>query len=105
MSGQIEYNEIEKAKALCKLQVIILIMGDMNAKVGDTQVEDIVGKHGLGKSNKRGQKWVTWCVDNNQVITNTWFENHPRRKWTWKSPDQNTKNQIDYITVTKHIEI
>ena len=39
------------------------------------------------------------CQANEQVITNTWFEQHPRRLWTWKSPDNVTKNQIDYITI------
>ena len=33
------------------------------------------------------------------MITNTWFEQHPRKLWTWKSPDNVTKNQIDYITI------
>ena len=35
------------------------------------------------------------------IIGNTWFKQHPRRLWTWKSPDDNTKNQIDYILVDK----
>ena len=30
---------------------------------------------------------------------NTWFTKHPKYLWTWKSPDSQTKNQIDYITI------
>ena len=30
---------------------------------------------------------------------NTWFKNHPRRCWTWKSPKDRTRNQIDYILI------
>ena len=27
------------------------------------------------------------------------FKNHPRRSWTWKSPGDRTRNQIDYILI------
>ena len=33
------------------------------------------------------------------IIGNTWFEQHPRRLWTWKSPGDNTRDQIDYILI------
>ena len=33
------------------------------------------------------------------MILNTWFKEHPRRKYTWRSPDDRTRNQIDYITI------
>ena len=36
------------------------------------------------------------------MILNSWFKHHPRRKFTWISPDKKTKNQIDYILVSKN---
>ncbi len=76
-------------------------MGDLNAKVENEQDSEMIGKHGLGSRNDRGEKWVQWCTANCQVITNTCFEEHPRRLWTWKSPGGDTKNQIDYVTINK----
>ena len=35
------------------------------------------------------------------VVTNTWFKNHPRRLYTWRSPGDLTKNQSDYILTSK----
>ncbi|XP_076314986.1 uncharacterized protein LOC143227418 [Tachypleus tridentatus] len=32
---------------------------------------------------------------------NTWFKNHPRRCWTWKSPGDRVRNQIDFILMKK----
>ena len=30
-------------------------MGDLNAKVGDERYQNIVGRHGLGRRNERGE--------------------------------------------------
>ena len=77
-------------------------MGDFNAKVGEgAEKQQGLGPYGLGKRNDSGDKLLTFCQANNFQILNTWFENHVRRKWTWISPDQATKNQIDYILVSK----
>ncbi|GFN77568.1 craniofacial development protein 2-like protein [Plakobranchus ocellatus] len=62
-------------------------MGDFNAKVGTDKVDDIVGKHGLGIKNERVEKLIEWCQTNNIIVGNTWFQQPPKRKWTWKSPD------------------
>ena len=73
----------------------------MNAKVGEGKEKDIVGPHGLGTRNERGEMLVNWCKGNDLMITNTWFFNHNRRKYTWVSPNSNTRNQIDYIMINK----
>ena len=33
---------------------------------------------------------------------NTWFKNHPRSCWTWKSAGDRTRNQIDFILMQEH---
>ncbi|GFN90350.1 craniofacial development protein 2-like protein [Plakobranchus ocellatus] len=95
------YNELDTAKTQCKSQDPLIIMGDFNAKVGTEKVDDIVGKHGLGIRNERGEKLIEWCQTNNIIMGNTWFQQPPRRKWTWKSPGDETRNQIDYMMISK----
>ncbi|GFR58942.1 migration and invasion-inhibitory protein [Elysia marginata] len=92
---------LDTAKKQCKPQNPLIIMSDFNAKVGQEKVEDIVGNHGLGIKNEIGEKLIEWCQTNNIIIGNTWFQQPPRRKWTWKSPGGETKNQIDYIMISK----
>ena len=58
-----------------------------------------VGPHGTGERNECGEKWVPWCDSKNMVIMNTWFKEHPRRLYTWKSPGDHSRNQIDYIAI------
>ena len=90
-----------KAKRYMNSQDIVLIIGDFNGKVGDEKVDDIVGPCGIGKLNDRGNKLIEWCQTNEFTITNTWYQNHARRQWTWKSPDGKSKNKIDYILIQK----
>ena len=95
------YDDLEKAIKECKNHEVTIIMGDFNAKVGNLKDNNITGGHGLGERNERGDKLVEWAGIHNMIIGNTWFQQHPRRLWTWKSPDDNTKNQIDFILINK----
>ena len=36
---------------------------------------------------------------NELVVTNTIFQQHPRRLYTWTSPGDRVRNQIDYILI------
>jgi len=51
------YDDLDKAMRQCCSQEINLVMGDLNAKVGKGQYQDIVGQHGLGTRNDRGDIW------------------------------------------------
>ena len=73
-------------------------MGDFNAKVGKSKAgESIVGNHGIGQRNERGDKLVNFAERYGLKITNTFFQKREGRKWTWKSPNGITKNEIDFI--------
>ncbi|XP_060518459.1 uncharacterized protein LOC132697181 [Cylas formicarius] len=80
-----------------------MLIGDYNAKVGrepgDEHLNKIIGKYGLGKRNVRGERLLQFCTENNFFITNTGYEHHSRRLYTWTSPGGLHKNQIDYILV------
>ena len=44
----------------------------------------------------RGQRLIAFCQENALVITNTLFQQHQRRLYTWTSPDGQHQNQIDF---------
>jgi exonuclease III len=52
------YNQPQETKARCKRHDMILVIGDLNAKVGNdkTSREDIMGKHGVGSMNDNGER-------------------------------------------------
>ena len=82
---------------------IKIVMGDLNAKVGmdNTDRELIMGKHGVGIINENGELFTDFCAFNDLVIGGTVFPHKTIHKTTWTSPDGNTENQIDHITVSR----
>ena len=47
--------------------------------------------------NEAGKRLIEFCQENALVISNTLFQQHKRRLYTWTSPDGQHRNQIDYI--------
>lgn len=95
------YEDIDNGMKQLKSQDVKIIMGDFNAKVGHGRNEDIVGPWGLGEINERGERLIDWCRENEFMISNTWYKNHVRRRYTWTSPGDRVRNQIDYILIQK----
>ncbi|XP_047991456.1 craniofacial development protein 2-like [Leguminivora glycinivorella] len=77
----------------------IIIIGDFNAKIGQPKPEEyLVTKcHGYGTRNVRGETLIQFAYENKLSILNTFFKKRNNRRWTWRSPDGDTKNEIDYI--------
>ena len=95
------YADVKKALKQVKSGDILIVMGDMNAKVGKEKYSSVVGKYGLGERNERGTHLINFCEENKLVIMNTFFKQHPRRLYTWKSPGDGYRNQIDYLMINE----
>jgi len=76
-----------------------IILGDWNSVVGDESYKNIVGSHGLGRRNHRGQMLIDFCERNGLIVTNIWFKKPKRRLYTWKVPGEWSQHQLDYILV------
>ena len=59
-----------------------IITGDWNSVVGDEPYRNIVGPHGLGRKNHRGQMLINFSERNGLIVTNTWFKKPKRRLYT-----------------------
>ncbi|KAL0831750.1 hypothetical protein ABMA28_001292 [Loxostege sticticalis] len=86
---------------------IVLVMGDFNAKIGQPKkCENLVmGSFGYGKRNERGDRLIKYACEQKLSIMNTFFKKKQSRRWTWISPDQKTKNEIDFIMCNKPSKI
>ena len=77
------------------------IVGDFNAKVGREGIfGPTVGQHSLyEKTSANGFRLVSFAAAHNMVISSTRFQHLNIHKATWRSPDLNTKNQIDHVVI------
>ena len=76
-----EYTEqwYEEAMKIVKSDEYLIIIGDLNAKVGHNRLNNINGQYGLRKRNEHGDRLINFCIEHSLMITNTWFK-HPTRK-------------------------
>jgi hypothetical protein len=62
-------------------------MGDLNAKVGNdnANLEEIMGRHGLGARNENGELFVDFCSGYRLAVCGTLFSHKDIHKATWIS--------------------
>ena len=76
------YQKLEEVRKQTTEDEVIIIMEDMNAKVGEGGDGHVVGGFGLGVRNERRDRLLKWCGRRWQVILNSWYRQHPRYIWT-----------------------
>ena len=91
------YEDLQDLLELTPKKDVLFIIGARNAKVGSQETPGVTGKFGLGIQNEAGQRLIEFFQENSLVITNTLFQQHKRRCYTWTSPDGQHRNQTDYI--------
>ena len=97
------YNQLQATTEEVKTHDMLLIIGDMNARVGGDNRgrEGTIGKHGLGVMNDNGGRLCDFCEENDLTIGGSLFQHKTIHKNTWTSPDGATKTQIDHIIINK----
>lgn len=91
------YDRLYQILKMTKSEEYMILLGDWNAQVGEKKDENIVGRYGLRKRNDRGERLIEFCIKHKLVIANTIFQNHKRRRYTWKNPGDMARYKIDYI--------
>ena len=96
------YGLLQQVTAGFSKKDILIVSGDLNAKVGSDNRghERVMGKHGLGVDNDNGERLIDFCAANDLVIGGTLFPHKSIHKGTWVSPDDRTVNQIDHICIS-----
>ncbi|VDP08790.1 unnamed protein product, partial [Schistosoma margrebowiei] len=92
MLSKVTRNALQRRQSIiekCPRKDLIILMGDLNAKVGidNTGYEDIMGQHGLDERNENEERFANLCVFNKLVIGGTIFQHKRIHKATWISPD------------------
>ena len=80
------------------------MQGDWNAKVGKHACgnwQDICGPFRNDDTNERVLSLLEFATLNDLVLANTFGYYRASRRWTWRSPNGQHYNKINYILVRK----
>ena len=98
------YEELESEIELLPDNENIIIMGDLNGRVGldRTNVGNVIGPFGEATRNDDGERLIDWCLLNNMSIMNGFFKQRDSHKFTRYRWNRNTgqfdqKSIIDYF--------
>ena len=95
------YEQLQKELDTVPNHDMVIVIGDANAKVGDSNQgwEKVMGREGIGTMNENGCRLAEFCALNNLVIGGTLFKHPNVHKYTWESPNGRDKNQIDHVVI------
>ena len=77
----------------------LIFLGDFNARVGTDHVawEGVIGRHGIGKINNNGLHLLSFCSQNQLVVSNTIFDLKDIYKGSWMHPRSKVYHILDYV--------
>ena len=68
------YNQLQDIVSSCNRNDIIVVMGDLKAKVGNNNTNrEVMGRFGIGVMNDNGERLCDICSTNEFIITGTIF--------------------------------
>ena len=74
-----------------------MLIVDMNVRVGNSRVANIVGTNGEATLNSKFRRLIDFCTFNNLKIMNTFFKQKEIHKFTWEA--RGHKSIIDYFII------
>ena len=88
------YEQLQAETRTINRHDLTIVMGDLNAKIGNnnTNLDQVMGKHGLGIMNENGERLIDLCSTHNLVIGGSLFPHKNIHKMTWLSPNGRDMN-------------
>lgn len=97
------YEEVTRIYDELPGSVIKLVLRDTNVKIGKELI--FMPTIGLESAHEEsidnGQRVISFAISKSLVVSSTTFPHKNIRKFTWKSPDGRTINQIDHVLIEK----
>ena len=84
----------------------VVVLGDMNARVGCVAIPGIIGEFGVNGVNDSGERMIEMCSECDMAVGNTYFKKRRVHKYTWF---RRTRGEVvcealmDYVVVQKKI--
>jgi len=79
----------------------VIVMEDLNARVGDTARVGVSGVHGVAGVNDSGEYLLEVCEERGLEIGNTLFKKRYIHKYTWISGNRERKALVHYVLIDR----
>ena len=86
--------------------VKVVVLGDLNARVGNEPVADVVGMCGVEGRNDSGEELIGLCLEQELLIGNTWFKKKDINKYTWERVERGVmvdRALMDYVIISRNV--
>ncbi|CAF3620000.1 unnamed protein product [Rotaria socialis] len=99
------YSDLQDTINNASTKDMIIIMGDLNARVGQKQQQHIakssVGPFAVDVENENSTRLTDFCEINNIIVLNTFFKHKLAYQTSWMHPRNKIWHMIDYTLVNK----
>lgn len=100
------WNELARCVDSLKRRNNVVVLGDLNARVGVMQVEGVLGRHGVPGENLSGERLLDLCMEKELVIGNSFFKKKLINKYTWIRVANGRvveRALTDYVLISKRV--
>ena len=100
------WNELARCVEGLSRSNYVVVLGDLNARVGAGEVEGVLGKYGVPGENESGERLLDMCVEHEMVIGNSFFKKKCINKYTWIRVVNGRvveRALMDYVLITKRM--
>jgi hypothetical protein len=97
------YEELQRTRYRVSKHDVIIILGDVNAKIGKEKTFNrVMGRYSLHDiSNENGELTANYAISNDMFLISANFQHKKIHSGTWISPDHQTVNHINHLMVSK----
>lgn len=80
----------------------IIVLGDLNSRVGRRINDAVVGPFGEINTNDNGERLIEMCQQHLLRITNGYFRHKDIHTYTWVQHTRNLKSVLDYVIIRQN---
>ena len=87
--------------------VNVVVLGDLNARVGNTVIDGATARSGVPGVNESGERLIDMCIDQELAVGNTYFRKKKKNKYTWARVAGGRvveRALMDYVLVPKKVQ-
>ena len=84
----------------------VVVLGDLNTRVGNEEIEGVLGRYGVPGVNESGERLLDMCVEKELAVGNSFFRKRNVNKYTWMRVVGGRvveRALMDYILISKRM--